>query len=126
MGMKKFAELFIVMLFVVAFAIPVFATSDDESINLTAGSWQYDAVARLADKGHFTDYPAGLGGLPIERDSVASMLAGLLPVDMTQVSAEDADLLERLVDEFRSELSNYGVIEVRALDDVDKLNPAWL
>jgi hypothetical protein len=45
---------------------------------------------------------------------------------MTRVSGEDADLLERLVDEFRSELSNYGVIEVRALDDVDTVNPTWL
>jgi hypothetical protein len=125
MGMKKLAELFTVIVFVIAFAIPVFAASD-ESVDLTTGSWQYDAAARLADKGYFTDYPAGLGGLPIARDSVASMLARLLPVDMTQVSAEDADLLERLVDEFRAELSNYGVIEVRALDDVDTVNPTWL
>jgi hypothetical protein len=50
MGMKKLAELFTVIVFVIAFAIPVFAASD-ESNNLTAGSWQYDAVARLADKG---------------------------------------------------------------------------
>jgi hypothetical protein len=122
--MQKLAELFTAAVFVVTFAIPVFAASE-EYINLTIGSWQYDAVARLADKGYFTDYPAGLDGLPIARDSVASMLARLLPVDMTQVSAEDAALLEGLVDEFRAELSNYGVIEVRALDDVDMVNPRW-
>jgi hypothetical protein len=114
--MKKLAKLFTVVVFMIAFAAPVFAASN-EFVEVPAGSWAYDAVARLAAKGYFADYPDGLGGKPITRGEVASLLASALPVDMTQVSEEDADMLEKLVDEVRPELSFLGV-GVGALDDV--------
>ena len=122
--MKKLAELFAVAVFIVAFAMPVFAVTD-ESTEVPKNSWEYDAVAQLAAKGYFTDYPGGLGEELIVRGDVASMLASALPVDMALVSKEDVEMLEMLVDEFRDELSNHGVKSIRALDDVDKRNPTW-
>jgi hypothetical protein len=111
--MKRFAELFTVVVFIVAFVIPVFAASD-ESMEVPTGSWEYGAIEQLAAKGYFPDY----SGKPTNRGEAASMLASALPVDMTQVSEEDVDMLERLVEEFRAELAYQGVI-VNALDDVD-------
>jgi hypothetical protein len=119
--MKKLAEFFTVVVFIIAFATSAFAASN-ESMEVPTGSWEYNAVAQLAAKGYFTDYADGLGGKSITRGDVASLLASALPVDMTQVSKEDAQLLERLVEEVRPELSFLGV-GVNALDDVLIFHP---
>jgi hypothetical protein len=119
--MKKLAEFLTVAVFIVAFAIPVFAAGN-ESMGIPTDSWEYDALAQLSAKGYFTDYPGGLGGKSITREEVASMLASALPVDLTQTSEEDVDTLERLVEEFRPELSYLGV-GVNALDDVSIFRP---
>lgn len=109
------------MVFVTAFAVSAFAASN-EFTEIPAGSWEYSAAARLAAKGYFRDYPDGLGGKPIPRGAVASMLASALPVDMTRVSKEEADMLEKLVEEVRPELTDLGV-GVNALDDVVIFRP---
>ena len=114
--MKNLVKLFTALVFISAFAAPVFAATN-ELMEIPIGSWEYNAVDQLAAKGYFTDYQGGLSGKSITRGEVASMLASALPVDMTQVSKEDADMLEKLVDEVRPELSSLGV-GVSALDDV--------
>ena|GEM_PF-5241210 len=122
--MKKLAKLFTVVVFIIAFATPVFAVSN-EPVEVPADSWEYKAVAQLAAKGYFTEYPDGLNGNPITRDEVGAMIESALPVDMDKLSAEDADMLEMLVVEFRTELTEHGVKHVRSLADVDKINPTW-
>ena len=115
--MKKLAELFTIAAFIIAFATPVLAVSN-QAMEVPADSLEYEAVVQLAAKGYFTDYPEGLDGRPsITRGDVASMLASALPVDLTQVSAEDEEMLEMLVEEVIEELAFLGV-RVRALDDV--------
>jgi hypothetical protein len=116
--MRKLVELFTVAVFIVAFAAPVFAASESMEAPIVSDSWEYNAVAQLAAKGYFKDYAGGA----ITRGDVASMLANALPVEMAQVSEEDADVLERLVEEFRPELSYLGV-GVNALDDVVIFRP---
>ncbi|MCL2165381.1 MAG: S-layer homology domain-containing protein [Oscillospiraceae bacterium] len=122
--MKKLAELFTVVVFIIAFAAPLFAVSN-EPVEVPAGSWEYDAIAQLAAKGFFADYPDGLGGAPITRDEVGAILESVLPVDVDQISAEDAQILELLVEEFGDELTDHGVKHIRSLGDVDKINPTW-
>jgi hypothetical protein len=114
--MKKLTELLAVVVFIIVFATPVFAASN-ESVEIQADSWAYEAAAQLAAKGYFADYPEGLSGKAITRGDVAAMLVSALPADLTKVGEEDAEMLERLVDEVRPELATLGV-GVAALDDV--------
>jgi hypothetical protein len=81
--------------------------------------WAYDAIGQLAAQGILSGYPDGTykGRQPSTRYEMASALArALAAADMTKASKQDAELLKKLVIEFKDELDALGV----KVDQLDK------
>lgn len=115
--MKKFLALLAVAV-AAAFAAPAFAAVNPFA-DLPQGHWAYDAVAELASRGIISGYPDGVlgGARPATRYEAASVVARALAVtDAEKANKQDLELLKKLVEEFKDELSALGV---RA-EDVDK------
>lgn len=113
--MKKLMAIFAVIA-LVAFAAPALAANP--FMDVPAGHWAYDAVSQLAARGLVRGYPDGSykGAQPATRYEVAAIVARVLASsDAKHASAQDIELLKKLVLEFKNELDALGV-KVNELD----------
>ena len=119
--MSKYGVLFAAVL-ILAFAAPVFAAPDADELPMN--SWEYEAFVELNDAGVLAGQPEGFGKQPITRVEAAEMLAKtLMPGDiLTKVNEGQASDLEKLVEEFKSELLGMSIIVI-ALDNVTIVQP---
>jgi len=105
--MKK---LVLVLVLVLAFALPVLA---NPFVDVPLNHWAYDSVQSLAAKVVIVGYPDGTfgGGKTMTRYEFAEAVAKALAyVDsMGFASAEDVAILEKLAIEFADELASLGV-----------------
>jgi len=105
--MKKLA---LVLVLVLAFALPVFA---NPFVDVPLNHWAYDSVQSLAAKGVIVGYPDGTfgGGRTMTRYEFAEATAKALAYveGMDFASAEDVAILEKLAIEFADELASLGV-----------------
>ena len=105
--MKK---LVLVLVLVLAFALPVFA---NPFVDVPLNHWAYDAVDYLAAKGVVIGYPDGTfgGNRQLTRyefaEAIARVVANFEKMDFA--SAEDVAILEKLAIEFADELASLGV-----------------
>ena len=109
--MKKFVTA-VAVVALVAFAAPVFATTNP-FMDVPMNHWAYDAIGQLAAHGILSGYPDGLykGKQPTTRYEMASALArALAVVDMTKASKQDVEMLQKLVVEFHD--GDNGVFQV--------------
>jgi len=112
--MKKLEVLFALVL-IIAFAVPVFAA--DMAAEIPKDSWEYEAFAKLADKGIITTQPTTRG------EATSVLLNILMPGDiLKKVNNEEAEMLEKLVAEFKEEFDACSVV-VNALDDIIIIQP---
>jgi len=105
--MKKLA---LVLVLVLAFALPVFA---NPFVDVPLNHWAYDSVQSLAAKGIIVGYPDGTfgGGKSLTRYEFAEATAKALAYveGMDFASADDVAILEKLAIEFADELASLGV-----------------
>jgi hypothetical protein len=105
--MKKLA---LVLVLVLAFALPVFA---NPFVDVPLNHWAYDSVQSLAAKGVIVGYPDGTfgGGKSLTRYEFAEATAKALAYveGMDFAAAEDVAILEKLAIEFADELASLGV-----------------
>jgi len=105
--MKKLA---LVLVLVLAFALPVFA---NPFVDVPLNHWAYDSVQSLAAKGVIVGYPDGTfgGAKSLTRYEFAEATAKALAYveGMDFASAEDVAILEKLAIEFADELASLGV-----------------
>ncbi len=105
--MKK---LVLVLVLVLAFALPVLA---NPFADVPLNHWAYDAVDYLAAKGVIIGYPDGTfgGNRMLTRYEFAEAIARVMAYveDMDFASAEDVAILEKLAIEFADELASLGV-----------------
>jgi hypothetical protein len=105
--MKK---LVLVLVLVLAFALPVFA---NPFVDVPLNHWAYDAVQYLAAKGVVIGYPDGTfgGNRTMTRYEFAEAIARVIAniEDMGFASADDVAVLEKLAIEFADELASLGV-----------------
>ncbi len=105
--MKKLA---LVLVLVLAFALPVLA---NPFVDVPLNHWAYDSVQSLAAKGVIVGYPDGTfgGGKSLTRYEFAEATAKALAYveGMDFASAEDVAILEKLAIEFADELASLGV-----------------
>ena len=111
--MKQFAALFAATALVgvtTAFAANPFS-------DVTSDSWAYQSVAQLANAGIINGYPDGTfkGQNNITRYEMAQMVAKAM-ANQDKANAEQQAMINRLADEFSSELNNLGV-RVSNLED---------
>ena len=111
--MNKFAAVFAATALVgvtTAFAANPFS-------DVTPSSWAYQAVSQLAAQGIINGYPDGTfkGQNNITRYEVAQMVAKAM-ANQDRANAEQQAMINRLADEFSSELNNLGV-RVANLED---------
>lgn len=111
--MKKFAAVFAATALVgvtSAFAANPFS-------DVTPDSWAYQSVAQLANSGIINGYPDGTfkGQNDITRYEMAQMVAKAM-ANQDRANAEQQAMINRLADEFSSELNNLGV-RVANLED---------
>ena len=111
--MKKFAAVFAATALVgvtTAFAANPFS-------DVTPDSWAYQSVAQLANAGVINGYPDGTfkGQNNITRYEMAQMVAKAM-ANQDRANAEQQAMINRLADEFSSELNNLGV-RVANLED---------
>lgn len=111
--MKKFAAVFATTALVgvtTTFAANPFS-------DVTSDSWAYQSVAQLANSGIINGYPDGTfkGQNNITRYEMAQMVAKAM-ANQDRANAEQQAMINRLADEFSSELNNLGV-RVANLED---------
>jgi len=105
--MRKLA---LVLVLVLAFALPVFA---NPFVDVPLNHWAYDSVQSLAAKGVIVGYPDGTfgGAKSLTRyefaEAVAKALAYVEGMDFA--AADDVAILEKLAIEFADELASLGV-----------------
>lgn len=99
----------------IAFAAPAFAANP--FVDVPAGHWAYDSIEHLASRGIISGYPDGSykGAQPMTRYEMASMV-GRAVANLENAHAQDAELLKKLVLEFKNELDALGV----KVTDLDK------
>lgn len=92
----------------IAFSAPAFAANPFTDI--PAGHWAYDSVAQLASRGIISGYTDGSfkGVQPMTRYEMASLVARAV-AGIEKAGAQDAELLKKLVLEFKNELDALGV-----------------
>ncbi|WP_298705967.1 S-layer homology domain-containing protein, partial [uncultured Veillonella sp.] len=85
--------------------------------DVTPSDWAYQSVAQLAEAGVINGYPDGTfkGQNNITRYEMAQMVAKAM-ANQARANAEQQALINRLANEFASELNNLGV-RVSALED---------
>ena len=105
--MKKLA---LVLVLVLAFALPVLA---NPFVDVPLNHWAYDSVQSLAAKGVIVGYPDGTfgGAKSLTRYEFAEAVAKALAFVETQgyAVAGDVEILEKLAIEFADELASLGV-----------------
>jgi len=105
--MKKLA---LVLVLVLAFALPVFA---NPFVDVPLNHWAYDSVQSLAAKGIIVGFPDGTfgGAKSLTRYEFAEATAKALAYveGMDFASADDVAILEKLAIEFADELASLGV-----------------
>jgi len=105
--MKK---LVLVLVLVLAFALPVFA---NPFVDVPLNHWAYDSVQSLAAKGIIVGFPDGTfgGAKSLTRYEFAEATAKALAYveGMDFASADDVAILEKLAIEFADELASLGV-----------------
>ena len=121
-------KLMLILIMIVLITIPVYA---DPFSDLPSGHWSYDAVQMLEEKGILEGYPDGLfkGDRPVSRYEMAVAIARVV-AKLEQISAsvpeipdlsiyatkEDLEVINSLLEEFRSELDAMG-IRVNNIED---------
>ena len=89
-----------------------FFASVNPFVDLPSGHWAVSSVKYLSARGLVVGYPDGTfkGDQPSTRYEVASIVARTLKeVDLTKVSKNDLEMLNKLVVEFKDELDALGV-----------------
>lgn len=110
------------MVTLICLALLIFTTTAfaaNPFMDVPAGHWSYDAVEQLAARGVIAGYTDGAyrGSQPTTRYEMASLTARTLAqINMEKASAQDVELLKKLVLEFKNELDTLGV----KTSDLDK------
>ena len=114
--MKKTLTAAITTALVIGAASTTFAAANPFT-DVPTGHWSYDAVAKLAQDGVIEGYGDGTfrGDKAITRYEMAQMVAKAM-ANQDRANAEQQAMINRLADEFASELNNLGV-RVAALEN---------
>ena len=104
--MKKIAVMAVVLLGLAA--VPALAAVSP-FMDVPASHWAYDAVAQLASRQVVSGYPDGAfkGGDSMTRYEMASIVSRAI-ANIENATAEDLELMKRLIDEFSEELAALG------------------
>lgn len=89
-------------------SVSVYAANPFSDVD--ASSWAYQSVEQLANAGIINGYPDGTfkGSNPITRYEMAQMVAKAM-ANQDKANAEQQAMINRLADEFGSELNTLGV-----------------
>lgn len=110
---------FFLALLILTLAFPAYGAATNPFMDVPLNHWAYDAIGQLAAHGILSGYPDGTynGRQVTTRYEMASALArALAVVDMTKASVQDAEMMKRLVVEFKDELEALGV----SVSDLDE------
>jgi len=131
--MKKVSIFLFLMLIILLTSLPAFA---DPFSDVPSDHWAYDAVQMLEEKGLVEGYPDGLfkGDRPMTRYEMAMVVARVM-AKLEQVQAsipempdlsiyatkKDLETINKLIEEFRSELDALGIRVNNIEDSLGKL-----